>query len=198
MGIYKAVVSTWTDGLNPEDAIQITPTFRTETGESGLDSLAQEILTKWNAYLAGGQQSAQKRVTLYSADCITPPCYPVAMKEHNVGVAPASTTNRDIALCLSYYSQFNRPRFRGRLYVPMSLLNINAGGARPSAGVMTAVGNLATVLAGIGNGNVTWGVYSKVDREFKPTTHWWVGNSWDSQRRRGQKQTDRIQAAIAG
>lgn len=198
MGIYKAVVSTWADGLAADDAIQVTPTFRTETGESGLDALAQEILDKWQLYLSSTHSNSQTRVTLYVADNPTPPNYPVAQKEENSGVSVASTTNRDIALCLSYYSQVNRPRHRGRLYVPCAIANLVTSSARPSAGVQTRVGDLATVLAGVGGTNVTWGLYSTIDHVFRPTTHWWVGNAWDSQRRRGQKETARLEGTIAG
>jgi len=197
VGIYKAVISTWADGVNAEDAIQITPTFRTETGESGLDSLAQEILDKWQAYISPTFASNQQRVTLYVAGGVKPN-YPVAQKEENLGQGVATTLNRDIALCLSYYSQFNRPRFRGRLYLPCAIAGISVTGARPSTTQQQKAADLASVLAGVGGTNVTWGLWSTVDKVFRPTTHWWVDNAWDTQRRRGQKPTSRLEGAIAG
>ena len=189
MAILKAVVSTFMDTIEPTDALQITPHF--DTGGSGAtpQGLADELLAAWTTYLPTRVRPTRQRVVVYNA-VGAPPNYPLATAEVNPNSAVASTGNRDISLTLSYFSNFNRPRFRGRLYIPMCVLDIAAGGVQASTTNMQKIGSLATILAGIG-ANTQWVVYSKTDNAARPVTDWWCDNAWDTQRRRGKKASAR-------
>jgi hypothetical protein len=93
---------------------------------------------------------------------------------------------REVALCLSYYSERNLPRFRGRMYVgpwPIGL------GERPSQGARDTLAALATSLAGIGGIDVDWGLWSPTRDAFSKITAGWVDDEWDTVRSRGMKAT---------
>jgi hypothetical protein len=88
---------------------------------------------------------------------------------------------REVALCLSYYSERNLPRFRGRLYIGPFI----SAQMLPSQSHIDGVKALATGLAGIGGPDVDWGLWSPTRNAFSKITHGWVDNEWDTVRSRG-------------
>ena len=195
---YKAVISTWLDTTEPADAMQITPTFHTKNPVGGdLTALANDLLNGWTTWLNTVYKGTQQRVTFYDVEG-TKPVYPAAQVEKNTGVAIASQTNRDIAVCLSCYATNNRPRYRGRLYVPLVLSGGSPSGANVSTPTMTLIAGLVPLFEGLGGVDVDWGVYSRADGQFRKYTNWWIDNSWDTQRRRGKRATLRQQGTTSG
>lgn len=102
-----------------------------------------------------------------------------------------------VALCLSYYSERNLPRRRGRIYTgPYSTAT-----PRPDTAVMNDTLALAGKLAGIGGLNVDWSVYSPTtaaqggDGTMSISTAW-VDNSWDVIRRRKLDGTARVSVNV--
>ena len=100
---------------------------------------------------------------------------------------------REVALCLSFYSEVNRPRSRGRLYIgpwPSSQMverpNLNGAGT-PGEYLAT----LAQGIADLGGVDIDWQIHSLRDIAFKKVTNWWIDNEWDTQRRRGLRGTER-------
>lgn len=107
---------------------------------------------------------------------------------------------REVALCLSFYSQRNVPRNRGRIYLGPS----TNGTERPSDAVMTAAITLAHSFADLGGTDVDWCVFSPttltaggtLNDAFKPVSHVWVDDEWDTQRSRGLRATKRFDEAL--
>jgi hypothetical protein len=106
------------------------------------------------------------------------------------GTTVPSTGNsgaREVALCLSYYSERNLPRFRGRIYVgPWQQGSIME---RPNASARGGLTALATALAGIGGPDVDWGLWSPTRAAFSKITAGWVDDEWDTVRSRGMRST---------
>ncbi len=94
---------------------------------------------------------------------------------------------REVALCLSYFSERNIPRFRGRLYIgPWDFAE-----PRPLPQALTACLALATGLANVGGPDVDWGLWSPTRVAFSKITAGWCDNEWDTIRSRGRKPTSR-------
>ncbi len=99
----------------------------------------------------------------------------------------AGTVPREVALCLSYFSERNIKRFRGRLYVgPFPFAE-----ERPNGPQVDGVKALATAMANIGGIDVDWGLWSPTRGAFSKITAGWVDNEWDTIRSRGLKPTTR-------
>lgn len=96
---------------------------------------------------------------------------------------------REVALCLSYYSDRNIPRFRGRLFIGPWQQGLMA--ERPGQGQIDALKGLATSLGSIGGPDVDWGLWSPTRQAFSKITNGWVDNEWDTVRSRGQLATTR-------
>jgi len=95
--------------------------------------------------------------------------------------AAGTSAPREVALCLSYFSERNLPRFRGRLYIGP----FNFAEERPAAGQIDSVKGLATALANIGGPDVDWGLWSPTRNAFSKITNGWVDDEWDTIRSRG-------------
>jgi hypothetical protein len=100
---------------------------------------------------------------------------------------------REVALCLSYYSERNLPRFRGRLYVgPFVILT-----ERPNATALDSVMALAVAIAAVGGANVDWQLYSPTRNAYSKITNVWADDEWDTVRSRGLRATTR-RLALSG
>lgn len=190
MPIWRLQTEISMDSTLPRDVLTMTPHFNDQgagTDPQGLcDDLAAAIATWMDSRVA------QITVTAYDAQG-TVPVFPQGRAQVNPGAAPASDYPREVAVCLSFYSERNRPRFRGRLYVPfvaLSPLSQNMG-ARPPVGVRNRVALLAPIFQDLGGVDVDWCVYSRVDDEARPVTNWWVDDEWDTVRSRGLRPTTR-------
>jgi len=94
---------------------------------------------------------------------------------------------REVALCLSYYSERNLPRFRGRLYLgpwPGPL-------ERPAQGYIDSAIIIADGLKDVGGPDVDWGLWSPTRNAFSKITAGWVDDEWDTVRSRGLRSTAR-------
>lgn len=196
--IIRAVVGTWVDAITPSDVLQITPHFQIVNTIADADVFATAVLTAWkNLMPALFQTSCQHMCKLYDAQG-TVPNYPITTVMQNPGVVQPSVTNRDVAVCLSYFSTYNRPRLRGRLYVPCTLVSITPSAASVSSTDRAKVLALGAGLAAVGGTDANWGVWSRVGQAFHPTTDVYVDDAWDSQRRRGKRPAARSTAVVAG
>lgn len=190
MTVIKAVVTTWLDTTNPSDGLQITPTFNGSIGLVDYESLGNDLLDAWDSWLSVTVKGTQQRVTLYDMEGAKPN-YPKWQGIRFPDVAKLSPSNRDVALCLTGYHENNRPRYRGRLYIPCCLTGQSVNGANAGSGMRDKVGELATIFADLGGVDIDWGVYSRVDSAFRKYTHWYVDDAWDTQRSRGKRATAR-------
>lgn len=190
MPIYRVSMSFPYDTALPKDAITVNPHFNANDASALLAALKANLIAynpvtthpfTLKAYVAG--QPA--------------PNYPVATASQT-GTPPSSSCPREIALCLSYYSTYNRPRFRGRLYLPASWFT-SVVNVRPSGAIIDGVLNFATaVLTKSLPAQANWVMWS--DRDGKSqggVSDIWCDDEWDTIRSRGLSSTMRTTAKVA-
>lgn len=198
MPILKLQCSFMMDTAFPRDRMVITPHF--DVGEfidfpGGADAnnLCNDLATALDAWTIGTQEIVVKS---YDAQG-TPPVFPNGTATKNVGVVGSSASPREVALCLSFYAGQNRPRRRGRLYIPAPLLSGASVSMRPSAANITNVAGIVPILTGLGGTNVDWVVYSRADDEAHPVSNWWIDDEWDTQRSRGGRAIGRQAGSVS-
>jgi len=181
--IFRAQITFPADGVLPVDAMTITPHYFGDDPQG----LADKLKTNLAAFSQIGGLKPFK-IRIYNAQA-APPSYPLATAEQ-AGTPPTSTAPRELALCLSYYSTWNRPRYRGRLYIPHLLF----GGTlakRPSVQQMTNVLDWRTPLTSGLPAAHNMVVYSRRNDASYGVSDFWVDDEWDIVRSRGTKPTTR-------
>jgi hypothetical protein len=196
--VIRAQIAVQKDSLFPADALMMTPHFEVAEGVifGGADAeqLAHDLadgIDTWDT------TTSQVRVKVYDAQSPAPN-FPLGEWAKNVGAAPASSGVREVALCLSFYASLNRPRQRGRLFVPASLAQISTANPRPLLASRQKVADLVPIFAGLGGANVDWVVFSRADNEARKVTNWWVDDAWDIQRSRGLLPSARLEGTTGG
>jgi hypothetical protein len=193
---YKAAISVGGPSALPRDRYITTPHFNDTGGSYTPDQAATLLAAGMVTWLNVLSDIA---VSIYEV-AGAPPHFPVG---HAVAGTPgtvlAGPSPGEIALCLSYYASFNRPRYRGRLYLPFLWIAKATSGttpsARPTAGQQaSAMAFASTVLHPLEAHGWQWSVYSTVDHTTKTVSNYYCDDEWDTQRRRGQKPTARVAA----
>jgi hypothetical protein len=186
---------------DPKNQLIINPCFRVNgvftDAQALCDSLATSLKT-WPVFV--GWQGTQLTVTSYDIEG-TKPVYPNGRSQVNPGVAQAPTGDPAQAVTLSFYSDVNAPRRRGRLYVPAMLATNTAselGSGTISSTVRNKIGTLVPIFANLGGANVDWIVWSGVDHAAHIVNNWWVDDSWDHIRSRKLKTTTRTVGTTSG
>jgi hypothetical protein len=183
MPIYKALIEFPFDSALPKDKIAITPHFL------GQDPSALAAKLKANLIAHTPVGTKPFNIKIYDAQK-APPNYPLATAAQS-GTTPNSSAPRELALCLSYYATVNRPRHRGRLYIPLVLNGITTTTARPTQAQMDNVLLWKNVFAMNAPGTMYWVVFSKRDNQYYPVTDVWCDDEWDVMRSRGLRGTTR-------
>jgi hypothetical protein len=179
----RAQIGFQYDSTVPRDLLMITPHYSANDAAGLGDALVANL--KANT-LVGNKPFT---LNLYNVQA-TPPSAPV-YTGGQAGASPSSITPREVALCLSYYAQWNRPTFRGRLYIPATLL-AGAPGKVPTGTQMINAGSFAATLGkNLPSGNYMI-VWSRKTKSAAQVTDWWVDNEWDTVRSRGLKADSRI------
>ena len=189
MAILRLQCEFMYDSAFPRDRMVINPHFRDDDVTTSPQDMCNDLAA---ALVTWGGSTGEVRVTSYDAQG-TIPVFPQGDAERGQGVAPTSTTNREVALCLSYYSEVNRPRYRGRLYLPCYAMGMSTAGARPALTAQTKASELVPILADLGGTEVDWCVWSRRDAVARPVTNWWVDNAFDVVRSRGLRATSRLE-----
>lgn len=189
MAIYRVQMSFPSDSALPADIITVNPHFTSSAPDALLSTLSNS-LQAWNA-------TASATHTLKAYDALkAAPSYPVATASHT-GATPNSVGPREVAICLSYFAGHNRPRTRGRLYLPYHWFSATAPPVRPGDTTLDAVLDFADkVLTHQLLTGDRWVVYSRVDRTANPVTDVWCDNEWDTMRSRGLKADHRTTAKV--
>lgn len=188
MALYLASIAFQADSALPRDRITITAHFAGDAPQALADAL------KTN--LSGHVNIGTKPFTVKIYDALkAPPSYPLGQAVNGSG-SFTTNTPREIALCLSYYAAFNRPRTRGRMFLPFFII----GGAldlRPTTTQMTNALNFRNMFTtGLPTGH-KWNTYSPTSGGSEPVTDVWVDDEWDTMRSRGLKGTTRQTATVA-
>jgi hypothetical protein len=187
MATYRAMIWWAFDSALPRDRVTVNPHF---VGDNP-GALADALMTN----LAGiaGASTMTYGVKIY--DALKPKPNPPLTERQFGSTFLASTRMREAALCLSYYSTWNRPRYRGRLYVPVQLLSGTIG-LRPTTQQITDALNFRRVLTTGLPPNCNWTVYSKALNAVNGVSDCWVDDEWDVMRSRGLRGTTRQTATI--
>lgn len=187
MPIYRAQVAVAADTVFPRDRTVNTLCFNDQGVGTDADGLAADLAAVMETWYVGGHEIDVRLYDMADAE-------PREIKGQaiiNPGGAPASLAPREVALCLSFYSERNLPRSRGRIYLGVATASRPLGDVRPPATTRTAALALADGFASLGGADVDWCVYSSSDAAAKPVTNAWVDDEWDTMRSRGLRSTTR-------
>lgn len=188
MSIYRAQISLQMDTEFPRDAISVNPHY----DGTNPQALANALKTLLLAHPSVGAAQAFK-VKVYDAEKL-PPSYPLA-ESSNVVAARSSGAPREVALCLSYYSGFNRPRLRGRMYIPATILGGNLA-QKPSQVQIDAALSWKDIFT-VGSATAIWVLWSRREKKASVVDHIWCDNEWDTIRSRGMDSTARTALTLS-
>lgn len=187
MPLYRAQISAMADSALPRDRLVNTLHFDDAGAGSDPQALCNDLV---EVFRAGWYTAPVREVMGRFYEVGPPPQFPVAETIINPNAAPLSSAPREVALCLSYFSERNLPRRRGRIY-----LAANAGGlglgVRPTAADRTKALALGQAFADLGGVDVDWVVYSQADASHHDVSDTWVDDEWDTMRSRGLRATTR-------
>jgi hypothetical protein len=185
--VWRLQTSWAKDSISPRDRMVITPHFN----DIGATTDPQNLCNDWLAALqAITATTGELRVTAYDAQG-SKPVYPQGDAIVFKGVTQATSLPRELAVCLSFYSERNVPRQRGRLYLPGWFVGIAAPGLRPPSS-LPKIEQLAQAAQDLGGPDVDWCVYSRATDAARSVTNWWYDNEWDVQRSRGLTGSGRV------
>ena len=187
MPIYRLQCSFGADTAFPRDRFVFTPHFNVSLPGADVQALCEDLLTGLQTWL---NVTGEVAVRAYDAQG-TPPVFPQGEAIINGGLSMNTTVPRELALCLSFYGTANRPRNRGRLYIPAAFLSGSIG-VRPSTAQRQKVADLVPILTGLGGADVDWSIYSRADAVPRSVQNWWVDDEWDIIRSRGLRSTTRL------
>lgn len=183
MPIYHAQISFPADSALPRDEIQYNPHYNGTDAQLLANALKANLIANANVGVA------PFKIRVYDAKK-APPSYPLATAEQT-GTPIATSAPREVALCLSYYAQFNRPTLRGRIYLFGKHVAATSQNIRPSA---THQANALAWKLVFGAGlppSTFWTVYSRKTGGDAQVTDVWCDDEWDIVRSRGLRSTGR-------
>lgn len=200
---YTALVSLQNTSGLPEDWCTNTLHFDDHnlTGEgSSPDTLASDLadiyVAQWTLW--GSSSFNQVDVRFYDLEDAQP--RPIKGQATKPLVGKGSGGPREVALCLSFYSERNLPRKRGRIYCGPFASIVSNGEVPSQTSIMAPLLDMADGFAGLGGIDVDWCVYSPTDAALAggdvgagmhPVTDAWVDDAWDTVRSRGKKASQR-------
>jgi hypothetical protein len=183
MPIYRAQISFPEDTALPRDEIQYNPHY------NGTDAQLLANALKANLIANANVGTAPFKIKIYDAKK-APPSYPLATAEQT-GTPVTNSYPREVAICLSYYAQFNRPHLRGRIYLLPKHVASSANSLRPSGAILTNALAWKSVFGAGLPASTFWTVYSRVTGGDAQVTNVWVDDEWDTMRSRGMRSTSR-------
>lgn len=188
---------------DPKNQAVINPCFRRQTNFDPTSSLeAQALVDDLATALQAWQPGTNRNITVKAYDLEgAAPNYPLAVKTLNSGNFVPVSCPPQVAVALSYYGARNIPRERGRLFVPLFLIDTSGSGAGlESVGTTTSakVQSLVPIFANLGGANVDWIVWSRVASKATRVQNWWVDSSWDVIRSRKLKALSRATGTTSG
>lgn len=204
-GIYKfSVALPVTDTLARN---RVVNTFHLEhvTGglnDDALEGMCQDIVAMWRDKYPG----SVGEITAKAYDTDAKPNYPRATVTENVGNVWNAVTIREMALVLSFAGPNRGDKSgRGRIYLMPQLSGgpqAAAVGPRPSDAVLDWALSFYTApnssLPDLGGVDWKFGIYSTTYKRFTQAQQAWVNDDWDIQRRRGLRESKRVEAQREG
>lgn len=99
----------------------------------------------------------------------------------------------EVALVLSFYSDRNLPRQRGRIYLG-PFTGVHCSDGRPAGTLMSGAVALGDALFNIGGENVAHVIRSVAGNTTHVVHHYWCDDAWDTVRKRGLSPTSRVKS----
>jgi hypothetical protein len=190
MTIVRMQLATYVGDTLPKSACVITPHFRVTGVDEDIQQLTDDLVAGWKGWLHSTYTNTQIICKAYDAEK-SPPNYPIATSNSNLGAAAPVGVPLEVAIALSFFSEHNRPRRRGRLYIPATFATLGISGGQVSLADRNKVAALVPIFTGLGGLNVDWIVWSRRDANEFPVTNWFVDDAWDTVRSRGRPATTR-------
>jgi len=201
--VYKFTISIPVTDTLPRNRISNTVHFEHVVGsqsDSQLATMCSDLAAMYQARY--GVATKEINVKAYDTDAV--PNYPRANVTVNAGVVWTINQPREVALCVSYAgaNRGNKSE-RGRIYLmPQLAIPLLNSGLRPDAACMTWAMKFYTEPNGsfpdIGGVDWKFGVWSKTYSKFTQSQQAWCNDDWDTQRRRGLRETTRQSVAREG
>lgn len=207
--IHAVVTMPYPTGL-PRDVAQTTWSFITlDTTEETLDDVYDGLVEWWNdplsprttapgSWISTAVVRAECRVELY--DVTTLPAGPPIYERTFTLRAPFSGSPNSLPLEVALVNSIRgagtgplRNR-RGRQYIGPLNVGVISGASpmpRPDPGIITDMVNSSQRLASK-DGTYAWFIWSRKQGEFHRVVGGFVNNEFDTQRRRGADETDRL------
>lgn len=183
MTIFRTQCAFQYTSALPRDVMCVTPHYFGDSPQALADALKANFIAAVNIGAA-----TPFKIKVYDAQK-APPSYPLAEASNGTGFA-AYNIPREVAICLSYYSTWNRKSYRGRLYLPQKWV-AGSIAERPTG---TQIGNALAYKTTFGGGlpaGHNWVVYSKKLGQSFGVNQVWVDDEWDTVRMRGLRGTTR-------
>lgn len=169
--------------------------------DTDLESMCADIVELWQVRYV----DASREVSCKAYDVDAKPNYPRAEVVVNSGMAWNMQQPREICCCLSFASsQKGNRRQRGRIYLEPGIASttLSCSSLRPSQAVLDWCLAWYTTpnesLPDLGGVDWKFGVWSRVAQDFTQSQQAWVNDDWDVQRRRGLRESTRVQAVREG
>ena len=189
MATYRVQIGFQLDSALPKDLVTINPHYSGDNPQALADALKANLI-------AMGPIGATFPFTIKVYDALkAPPSYPLYSVSNGTGFYPTARP-REVALCLSYYAQWNRPTFRGRLYIPGTFIQ-GTMDLRPSSTQMANCILWKNTLGKNLPSSHFWGVFSQKNQSIASVSHVWCDDEWDTVRSRGLKGTTRQLETLA-
>jgi hypothetical protein len=196
---YKFTISMPVTDVAPRN--RITNTVHLQHSIGGLlDTDLQAICADLVAMYQTRYGASNREIVCKAYDTDAVPNYPRAEASVNAGSVWVCTHPREVALVLSFAgSNRGNKSERGRIYL-MPAIAAGIGGTvdleRPSNAAMTWAMNFYTEanasFPDIGGVDWQFGVYSPTYKKFTQSKQAWCNDEWDTQRRRGLRETTRL------
>jgi hypothetical protein len=192
---YRALVSTYKSTELSLDRITNTLYFDDKGATTNAGGLATDIANVFATYRTLPQGWDRVNVRLY--DMAEPAPRQIQGEATNSATTQATTGvgPREVALCLSFRSDRNLPRKRGRIYI--GPWQSNQLLERPQPSSIASLQTLRTSLANIGGPDVQWCIHSPTRSlpgqtpVFEQVKAGWVDDEWDTVRSRGLRALQR-------
>lgn len=189
MATYRVQVGFQLDSALPRDLVTMNPHYSGDNPQALADAIKANLI-------ANSAVAMLVPFTLKVYDALkAPPSYPLYSTSNGAGFTP-SNRPREVSLCLSYYALWNRPTFRGRLYIPAYFLPSSMD-VRPTGAQMAAAIAWKTTFGKNLPANHTWGVFSRKTGQLSAISHVWCDDEWDTIRSRGMRGTTRVTETLA-
>lgn len=183
MATYRVQMGFPMDSALARDVVTVNPHFEGDNPQALGDALLNNL--KGNATLGA---TIPVTIKVYDARK-APPSYPLYTVSNGTGFVNSSGP-REVALCLSYYATFNRPSFRGRLYLPLTFFG-GALGIRPTSTQRANALAFKDVFGKNLPSGHWWSVWSVKQQSSAQVNSVWVDDEWDTIRSRGLRATAR-------